>query len=104
MLLMAWVAASTKDLSGRLRPDDLDHLCRNTGCVNVAHLEEVTRSENLNRGDMKNGKRLDPTKCAAGLHDGYPATSSTTSAGPVIFNVKLTGGQMNRASRRKELC
>lgn len=52
---------------------DLDHLCRNTGCVNVAHLEEVTRGENLGRGDMKNGKRLDLTKCAAGLHHWIPS-------------------------------
>jgi len=29
---------------------DLDHLCRNRGCVNPAHLEPVTRRENLRRG------------------------------------------------------
>jgi hypothetical protein len=27
----------------------LDHLCRNTSCVNPAHLEAVTRSENARR-------------------------------------------------------
>ena len=30
---------------------DLDHLCRVRHCVNPAHLEPVTRSENLRRGD-----------------------------------------------------
>lgn len=50
---------------------DLDHLCRNTGCVNIAHLEEVTRGENLSRGNMS--RRPDPTKCGAGLHDWVPA-------------------------------
>lgn len=29
---------------------DIDHLCRNRKCVNPAHLEPVTRSENLRRG------------------------------------------------------
>jgi hypothetical protein len=29
---------------------DLDHLCRNRSCVNPAHLEPVTRSENVRRG------------------------------------------------------
>lgn len=29
---------------------DLDHLCRNRSCCNPAHLEPVTRRENLERG------------------------------------------------------
>lgn len=29
----------------------LDHLCRNRGCVNPAHVEPVTTKENIRRGD-----------------------------------------------------
>lgn len=31
---------------------DLDHKCRTRSCCNPEHLEPVTRSENLRRGDM----------------------------------------------------
>ena len=29
---------------------ELDHLCRNPGCVNPEHLEPVTHAENIRRG------------------------------------------------------
>lgn len=35
---------------------ELDHLCRNRACWNPDHLEPVTRSENIFRGDIKNRK------------------------------------------------
>jgi len=31
---------------------DLDHLCRNRACKEPTHLEVVTRSENLRRGEL----------------------------------------------------
>lgn len=33
----------------------LDHLCRNTACVNPAHLEAVTQSTNVRRGNRARG-------------------------------------------------
>lgn len=34
----------------------LDHLCRVTACVNPAHLEPVTRGENVHRGNVAKGR------------------------------------------------
>lgn len=44
---VAWVITHGEDLPGHL---ELDHLCRETLCVNPAHLETVTHRENLHRG------------------------------------------------------
>jgi hypothetical protein len=44
---------------------DLDHLCRNRACVNPAHLEPVSRSENLRRG-WAASPRPDRTHCKRG--------------------------------------
>ena len=41
----------------------LDHLCRNTSCVNPEHMEPVTLAENVRR---MNRARPVPTHCARG--------------------------------------
>ena len=56
-----WVLAhrfAYEELVGPI-PDglDLDHLCRNVGCCNPAHLEPVSRSVNLLRGVGVGGDR-----------------------------------------------
>lgn len=43
----------------------LDHLCRNRGCVNPAHLEPVTQSENQRRG-LRSALRALPSECSRG--------------------------------------
>lgn len=45
--------------------EHLDHLCRNTRCVNPDHLEVVTHTENVNRGAAGAGKRR-RTRCVNG--------------------------------------
>lgn len=44
----------------------LDHLCRNTSCVNPAHLEPVTMAENLRRGKKPYSDYANRTHCRHG--------------------------------------
>lgn len=56
---------------------ELDHLCRNRSCVNPAHLEPVTREENMRRTQL-----IAVGKCRGGLHpirsEGDLYTNATT--------------------------
>ena len=48
---------------------EIDHLCRNTRCVNPSHLEVVTRKENTKRGllpEVMHQKQLSKTHCPRG--------------------------------------
>lgn len=44
----------------------IDHLCRNTSCVNPDHLEAVTQNENVRRSDEILGLRSRKTHCPQG--------------------------------------
>lgn len=44
----------------------LDHLCKNTSCVNPAHLEPVTQRENLARSDSPSGEFARRLACGKG--------------------------------------
>lgn len=44
---------------------ELDHLCKNRACVNVQHLEPVTRGENIARSDVGRANRR-KTHCPHG--------------------------------------
>ena len=46
----------------------LDHICRNTICVNPEHLEPVTRAENVMRGEGPAARIARTGKCLRG-HD-----------------------------------
>jgi len=45
---------------------ELDHLCRNTRCVNPDHLEAVTHRTNVLRGDATSAKNARKTHCVRG--------------------------------------
>ena len=44
----------------------LDHLCKNTSCVNPDHLEPVTQAENNMRGNGWSGRNARKTECPQG--------------------------------------
>ena len=57
----AWVLTGRELIAGM----ELDHLCRNRSCVNPEHLEQVTKQENIRRGDGGRMWRL-RTHCPSG--------------------------------------
>lgn len=53
--------------SGPIPPGlTLDHLCRNTGCVNPSHLEPVSMRENTLRGTTGPAQNARKTQCQYG--------------------------------------
>jgi hypothetical protein len=56
----------------------LDHLCRNRGCVNPQHLEPVTRKENILRGVSFSAVNGAKTHCP----NGHPYDSAHTRVDP----------------------
>lgn len=56
----------------------LDHLCRNTICVNPDHLEPVTVRENLLRGVGATAKNARKTEC----QNGHPLSGSNLRVNP----------------------
>lgn len=76
---------------------DLDHLCRVRACVNPAHLEPVTRAENLRRSELTGpGKNIRKTHCNRG-HDLSDALISTNRRGVAKRYCRICRQQRERA-------
>ena len=59
---LAWVSKNGTIPSNLV----IDHLCRNRACVNPAHMELVSRGENVLRGEGESAKHSRKTHCPRG--------------------------------------
>lgn len=78
---------------------EIDHLCRNRGCVNPKHLEAVSHKENMRRGESANRKK---THCSKG-HEF--STENTYWSGPSkavrLCKICCMENQRKRRKRRR---
>lgn len=56
----------------------MDHLCRRPSCVNPEHLEPVTRSENLRRGNVGQSGLAQLNKAKTHCPKGHPYDEENT--------------------------
>lgn len=76
---------------------DLDHLCRNRGCVNPHHLEAVTHRENVMRGASFAAENRAKTHCPAG----HPYDEANTYVYKGHGNTRRCCRACNRLAQKK---
>lgn len=76
---------------------ELDHLCRNTSCVNPSHLDPVTHAENIRRGDVGKNEST-KTHCPYGHEYSVENTYKNPKGGR---NCRSCRRQRKRAYRLK---
>jgi HNH endonuclease len=85
---------------------DLDHLCRVRCCVNPAHLEPVTRSENLKRGntgEYLKHKKAQLTHCPQG-HPYEGDNLRLTTKGHRVCKICMRAAFHKWYNKRKAIC
>lgn len=75
----------------------IDHLCRNTLCVNPKHLEAVTQRENLLRGTNQVALQAQQTHCK----HGHEFTPENTYVGPTKGDRQCRTCKRNYDTRRR---
>ena len=76
----------------------LDHLCRNTSCVNPGHLEVVTNDENLERGWGRRIKTGLSNECI----NGHEYTPNNTYINPLGRKVCRACSAVSRARYKRK--
>ena len=78
----------------------IDHLCKNKGCVNPAHLEAVTHLVNLTRSSNRVGQWSYTTHCNHG-HERTPENTYTSPAGHKNCRECMRESDRKKSARRK---
>jgi hypothetical protein len=76
---------------------ELDHVCRNRRCVNPAHLEAVSRRENILRGTSPTAINAAKTHCSRGHELSDENVSMVRSRGARVRQCR----ECNKAKQRK---
>ena len=80
---------------------EIDHLCRNRGCVNPEHMEAVTHAVNLSRGSSPMVEHAHQTHCVHG-HAFDEANTAIEHKGNLVFRrCRKCGANRARAKRHR---